>query len=93
MHRDAMVISEEWRWRFLAIWVLLFTLISAYSLFRVHAFTDDNRDALCAIHETHVVTDRSLKVLMEKGGMDVREITIELEREESALSELGCPEP
>lgn len=90
MPREAMVISEEWRWRFLLIWVVVFTVLSSYALFKVVNLSNENRDALCAIHRTHLSTDKSLKLLLEKGGLDVRGVVMEIAAEEAALSDLGC---
>lgn len=90
MKRDQMVITEEWRWRLLAIWVAIFTVLVAYSLYKVHVVINENRDALCAVHTTHVTDEKALKTLMEKGGLDVGEITMEIAREQAALAELGC---
>lgn len=90
MSRESMQISEEWRWRLLTIWVIFFTLLCSYVLFKVRDLSNENRDALCAIRTTHVITDNAIKQLLERGGMDVGEITRELEQEERALMELGC---
>lgn len=85
-----MVITEEWRWRLLALWLLIFTLITAYSLFEVHLLANDNHDALCIIHHTHVADESALVQLMKQGGMNVEEIQNRIATEESTLHVLGC---
>lgn len=90
MPRESMVITEEWRWRLLTIWVIFFTFLCSYALFKVRDVANENRDSLCTIRGSHVTTDKAIKLLLEKGGLDVDEITREIEHEELALMELGC---
>lgn len=48
MTHENMTISEKWRWRFLTIWVVIFTVLTAYGVYLgsnahkgVCAFVDD----------------------------------------------------
>lgn len=90
MQLKDMTISERWRWRLLAIWVVIFTVLVVIAMTWIRNLSEDNRDALCAIHRTHLTTDKSLKLLLEKGGLDVEEIIGEIRTEEAALRELAC---
>ncbi len=86
------MLSEEWRWRLAAIWVIFFTAISAYALFQVHAVADDNRDALCSIRTDRVKLYSALGDLADvKGQPDVGKILSDAtDGERSALAALGC---
>lgn len=92
MTHESMVITERWRWRLLTTWVIVFTLLTSYAIFKVRDVSKENRDSLCSIHLVHVTTDRALKQLMEKAGMDVAPINLEIKAEDAALADLRCGE-
>lgn len=90
MEEEQMHISERWRWRFLACWVVVFTMLVAYGLLQIREITDDNRDALCSIHRVHRGESEIIAQIPDKMRETYEPILAQIQAEEEVLAHLEC---